>query len=167
MKQEEKAEITTRTQMEDVFQREFSEEQEKYIQTERLEAADKYLANRSDGETETERRREKKKHLRDHYRGQSMVGLDHLDKSTVPEGPDTAARDSAASILLNEPNYVSSYDGLTLSFWVKRKALSRIAKLPALHLVSIGGEELTATCWLSSKGRLVMEVYTKEFIFSR
>lgn len=64
IKQEEKTEITTMEQMEAVFRREYSEELEKSIQTERLEAADKYLANRSDGETETERRREKKKHLR-------------------------------------------------------------------------------------------------------
>ena len=42
-----------------------------------------------------------------------------------------------------------------------------ISKLPPLHVASLGGEELTVTCWLTSKGRLFVEIYSKEYIFAK
>uniref|UniRef100_A0A1I7WSJ7 Ovule protein n=1 Tax=Heterorhabditis bacteriophora TaxID=37862 RepID=A0A1I7WSJ7_HETBA len=80
------------------------EEQEKNSSGSKiLSAVERFLtANRSDGETETERRREKKKHLRNQVRGSSMVAMDRVSES------DEKLHHSPHSPMLTIPNGIQN-----------------------------------------------------------
>ncbi|CAI4228779.1 unnamed protein product [Auanema sp. JU1783] len=122
-----------------------------------LDAVEKLLtSNRSDEEFESEQRKEKKKHLR-----KSTLALRKQQSST--EVSTTSASSSncnggAATFTLGNNHSVTSADGLTLSFWIKRELLSRNSSCQPLPIASIGGDSLSCQVLLTDKGKLVLDI---------